>query len=133
MQGHEKISSKYGACFSLLLYTILVYSVLLSSTQIMSHERFSKSEKLEYGDAVGVHLDFTEQAANLAFRATDVKRKEVNVDPKIASWKARIVRVAHGNTLDETFEEYIPIKYCDQQNYSDFAPSRAGQENIIDI
>ena len=92
------MQTKIGGCFGLLIRVVLIYAIAMSTIQILSFQRFTKSEKIEYGDAANVTLDIRENLANMAFRATDIKKKEYNVSPKIASWKVRLVRTSYGNT-----------------------------------
>ena len=100
IHGHEKVQTKVGGCFGLFLRIVLIYAIGMSTVQILSYKRFTKGEKIEYGDAATERLDFREQLANMAFRATDVKKKLNNIDPKIAKWKVRLVTSSLGNTAD---------------------------------
>ena len=66
---------------------------------------------------------------NLAFRATDIRRKEGSVDERFAEWKVRLVTSKEGNTIDAEYD-YIPTKNCDMTNFDHFVPARLGQKNI---
>ena len=93
-----------------------------------------KSEKLEYGKAADEIVDLTEFASNLAFRASYLGgSQDATIDPTIAKWKARIVRKELEYSLDDKNWTDIPVKYCSQQDYASFAPSRLGQRSIIKL
>ena len=66
------MQTKIGGCFGLLIRVVLIYAIVMSTIQILSFQRFTKSEKIGYGDAARERLDIREHLANMAFRATDI-------------------------------------------------------------
>lgn len=72
MRGKERVSTKCGLLFSFTLVSLLIYAFVLSLTQIATFQRMTKTEKLDYGKAVDEVIDFSDQAANIAFRAINM-------------------------------------------------------------
>ena len=114
IQGQERVSTRVGVFFSFILTGVLVYVTLVSFAQIATYQRMIKSEKLEYGKAADEVVDFTEVAANLAFRASYLGgQSDATIDPSVASWRARIVRKKDMQySFDESSWLDIPVKYC---------------------
>ena len=88
--GQEKVSTKLGISLSLILHLVLITAIAMSSIQIFSFQRYTKSERTEYGENNEVRLPIRNELANLAFRATDIRRKEGSVDERYAEWKVRL-------------------------------------------
>ena len=112
------------------MHLVLITEITMSSIQIFGFKRYSKSERTEYGENNGFSLPIRDELTNLAFRATDIRRKEGSVDERFAEWKVRLTTSREGNMVDAEYD-YLPTKRCDNvTNFDHFAPGRPGQKNI---
>ena len=101
MRGKERVTSRCGLAFSILLIVLVFYFMLLRAIQIMSYGRVVTRENIAESQAIRDNevSNMITQLENMAFRAVQFQTDTV-LDSELVEWQAFLVESKDGEVSE---------------------------------
>ena len=127
MRGKDRVTSRVGLVFSVLLVSLVFYFILLRTVQIVSYDGFVTRESIAESQAIRDKLvnDISDLLGKMAFRAVKFQTDTV-LDSNLAEWQGFLVKSNH---REASIREKLPIRTCTSEDFKRFPAARSDIKN----